>query len=75
MINISVKTFKNNKFNNDFQIKFGKTIKIKGTKYDATNLTKLLDQMEIKFFKKFNKEISININEITTNVSDVHYQF
>ena len=45
---ITVKTFKKNKVNNDFQISYGKTIKIKGQNYDATNLTKLLDQ-ERKF--------------------------
>ena len=42
--NISVKTFNENKLNNDFKVSFGKTIKVNGLKYDATNLTKLLIQ-------------------------------
>ena len=74
--NITVKTIKKNKFNNDFQINYGKTIKIKGQNYDATNLTKLLDQSgSSNFFKNVNKEISININEITNNVSETISSF
>ena len=67
----TVKTFKKDKFNNDFKIDYGKKIIIKGQSYDATNLTKLLDQKEgSDFLKNINKEISININEITNNVSE-----
>ncbi len=74
--NITVKTIKKNKFNNDFQINYGKTIKIKGQNYDATNLTKLLDQSgSSNFLKNVNKEISININEITNNVSETISSF
>ncbi len=74
--NITVKTIKKNKFNNDFQINYGKTIKIKGQNYDATNLTKLLDQSgSSNFLKNVSKEISININEITNNVSETISSF
>ena len=68
--NISVKTFNENTLNNDFKASIGKTIKIKGLKYDATNLTKLLEQNNDNFLKNINKEVSINIKEISTNVSD-----
>jgi len=73
---IMVKTFKKDNLNNDFQINFGKKIKIKGKSYDATNLTKLLDQNgNSNFLKNINKEISININEISNNVSDTLSNF
>ena len=69
--NILVKTFKKNDNNNDFQITVGKKIIIKGRSYDATNLTKLLDQSgSFNFLKNINKEISINIDEISNNVSE-----
>lgn len=74
--NISVKTFKNKKLNNDFQINFGKMIKVKGKKYDASNLINLLDKSsDFKFLKNLNSEISINIDEIITNVSDTLTSF
>ncbi len=74
--NVKIKTIKKNKFNNDFQISYGKIIKIKGQSYDATNLTKLLDQSgSSNFLKNINKEISININEITNNVSETLSSF
>ena len=68
--NISVKTFNKNTLNNDFKASFGKTIKINGLKYDATNLTKLLDQNNDNFLDNINKEVSVNIKEISTKVSD-----
>ncbi len=68
--NISVKTFNKNILNNDFKASFGKTIKVNGLKYDATNLTKLLDQNNDNFLDNINKEVSVNIKEISTKVSD-----
>ncbi len=65
---ILVKTFNNDSINNDFIISFGKDIKINGTKYDATNLTKLLDtNNNSNFFKNVNKQILVNLNEIKTD--------
>ena len=50
--NIQVKTLINGQYNNDFKIKFGKEIKIEGSKYDASNLTKIIDQNDgSNFFK------------------------
>ncbi len=69
--NIFVKTFLDNKYNNDFKVNFGKTIKIEGVKYDASNLTKLFEQSKgSNFLKNINKEITVNIKEISTNASD-----
>jgi len=74
--NISVKTFLRNEKNNDFNIKFGKKIEIRGLKYDASNLTKELGKnSDTIFLKNLNKEISVNISEIDTKVSDVISDF
>ncbi len=68
---ILVKTIKNGKYNNDFSLIFGKKIELKGLKYDASNLTKLIDQNnETNFFKNISKEINLNIKEISTNTPD-----
>ena len=65
--NILVKTFANNKFNNDFKISFHKEIKIGGPKYDASYLTKFLEQNnDSEFLKNISMEISVNIKEIST---------
>ena len=41
---------------------------LKGSKYDASNLTKLFEKKnQSDFFKNINKEILINIKEISTN--------
>ncbi len=70
--NISIKTFKEGKYNNDFKLKYGKKIKIEGLKYDASNLTKFLDDnSETNFLKNINKEIVLNIKEISTNASEI----
>ncbi len=74
--NIQVKTLINGQYNNDFKIKFGKEIKIEGSKYDASNLTKIIDQNDgSNFFKKLSKEITLNIKEISTNDSDLISNF
>ena len=73
---ISVKTFLDGKFNNDFVVTFDKKIKITGSKYDASNLTKFLEKDgNSSFLKNVNKEISINIKEISTNVADIISNF
>ena len=44
---------------------------IKGSKYDATNLTKVLEQDDnSNFLENINREISVNIRKISTNISD-----
>ena len=64
---ISVKTFSDEKFNNNFVVTFDKKIKITGSKYDASNLTKFLEKDgNSSFLKNVNKEISINIKEISS---------
>ena len=68
---ITVKTFKNNKLNNDFKISFNDSIKIIGTKYDASNLTKFIEgKGNTNFLKNISKEISINIKNVSNNLSD-----
>ena len=51
--------------NNNFFIKNGKTILIKGSKFDASNLVKFLNKKsEDNKFKKFNSNIEINFKDI-----------
>lgn len=74
--NISVKTFTNAKYNNDFVINLGNKINVNGYKYDASNLTKLLTKSNnVDFMNNINKEIAININEIATDLSEVISNF
>tara|TARA_B100001057_G_scaffold111851_1_gene109938 strand:- start:4963 stop:7134 length:2172 start_codon:yes stop_codon:yes gene_type:complete len=74
--NIYVKTFKNGKFNNDFKVSFGQKIKVEGIKYDASNLTKLLEKNNnSNFLNNISKEIKLNIKEISTNADDVISNF
>ena len=74
--NMSIKTFTRNKFNNDFKINLDKKINISGSKYDASNLTKLFEQNNNSdFFQNISKEVSVNIKEISTNVSDIISNF
>ncbi len=69
--NVYIKTFKNNELNNDFKIRYSKKIEIKGSKYDASNLTKFLTKKRnTVFLNNLNKEISVNIDQINTDVSD-----
>ena len=71
-----MKTFVDNKVNNDFEILMREKIKIKGLKYDASNLIRLVDQKsDSNFLQNISKEISVNISEVSTNVSDIISNF
>ena len=73
---LKVKTFNKNKVNNDFIINFGKKISIKGNKYDAKNLGKILSKKtDNKFLENINKDIEININNIVTPLSREIFKF
>ena len=72
---LSVKTLSITKYN-DFEILMREKIKIKGLKYDASNLIRLLDQKsDSNFLQNISKEISVNISEVSTNVSDIISNF
>ena len=66
---IKVKTKDNNKINNDFIIENKKTIKIKGSIFDASILLEEIDSKENKnnFLKKITKNIEIDFNEVITS--------
>ncbi len=67
---IQVKTFDENNLKNDFLLDFGKKIKISGSRYDATNINKLLNQKSRNnILKKISKEIEINLKNIDTPLS------
>ncbi len=66
-----VKTYKDNKKNNDFSIKLKKKILIKGNQFDASNLTKFINQSSDKnLFSKISKDIEIDFSSITIPVSE-----
>ena len=68
---ISVKTEKNNIKNNDFTILYGKTISIKGTQFDATNLHKILSKKNKgNDISLINKEIEIDFTNIIAPLSE-----
>ncbi len=67
---IKVKTFKRNDLQNDFTLDFGKKIEILGTKYDAKNLNKFINQKsQNDLLKKVNKDIEIDLKHIDTPLS------
>jgi len=67
---IDIKTFKQNKLNNDFVIKLGKKIDIKGSRYDAQNLNKFFNnKTNNNILKKINKDIDIQLENIQTPLS------
>ncbi len=66
---IKIKTFKDKKENNNFEIIFGKKITIKGKSYDSTNLIKNINKNENNnAFKTINKEIRISFENIHTKL-------
>ncbi len=74
--NILFKTFSDGKLNNDFKVSFNKTIKLEGSKYDASNLTNLLQKDDnSNFLNNITKEISLNIKEVITNSTNNIYNF
>ncbi len=67
---IKIQTFIDKIKNNDFEILYGKKIKIKGDKYDATNLIEQISSDEKNFsLENFTKDIEINFKEISTKLS------
>ena len=69
--NISVRTFKNKRVNNDFTISYGKQIIIKGTQFDASNLAKFLKNKNSKnFLSNFTKDVEIDFVNITVPLSE-----
>ena len=68
---IKIKSSRDGKINNDFSVNLNKKISIKGLKFDATNLPKILNQKnEINNLIKINKEIEINFNTILAPLSE-----
>lgn len=69
--NITIKTFKNKKENNNLEIIFNERILIKGSKYDATNLIKQISKKKNNsLLKKINKKLEIKLDTIITAYPD-----
>ena len=68
--NILVKTTKKGKKNNDFSISYKKKISIKGNKFDASNLSKILNRKTTNNkLVKINKNIEIDFENIIVPLS------
>ena len=68
---IQVKTFKNGNLKNDFNLNYGKKIRIIGSKYDANNLNKILKKKsKNNILSKINKEVEIDLKNIDTPLSE-----
>lgn len=67
---IKVKTYNKGVLKNDFSLNFGKLVSIKGKKFDATNLNKILSkETKNNFFKNISKNIEIDLESIITPLS------
>ena len=68
---ISTKTYKEGSINNDFLITGDKKIKIKGSKFDATNLPKIITtKNKNNYFLNFSKEIEIDLDNVIAPLSE-----
>ena len=68
---VFVKTSKGNKINNDFSILYGDKILIKGKQFDASNLSKFLNQKSSKNnLSHINKDIEIDLVNILAPLSE-----
>jgi hypothetical protein len=67
---IKVKTFDNGILNNDFILDFRKIIAVRGKKFDARNLNKLLNKKSNNdILKKISKDIDIDLEQVETPLS------
>ena len=68
---IKVLTYEKGKKNNDFIIFYDKKILIEGKQYDATNLSKYINEKsKNNLFSKINKKIEINLSNIIVPLSE-----
>jgi hypothetical protein len=68
---ISVKTDNKGKKNNDFEITYGKKILVTGSKFDASNLPKVINKKnKMNNFSRINKEIEIDFKNIIAPLSE-----
>ena len=69
--NISLKTFRSGSINNEFFITEDKKIKIRGSKFDATNLPKIINtKNKNNYFSNFSKEIEIDLDNVIAPLSE-----
>jgi hypothetical protein len=68
---ISIKTNKDGEINNDFAISYGKKIKIKGSKFDATNLPRFFSQKtKNNSLSQISKKIEVDFKNVEAPVSE-----
>ena len=68
---MAIKTFSENKNNNDFKISFTKQVSLTGNKFDASNLAKFFSgSSKTNYLKGINKEINVDLKNIIIQKSD-----
>ena len=68
---ILIKTFNNKNKNNDFTIKYGGNLSIKGSHFDATNLPKFLnEESKGNMLSNLSKNIEIDFENVKVPLSD-----
>ena len=68
---ILIKTNKDGEINNDFAISYGKKIKIKGSKFDATNLSSVFSQKtKNNRLSHISKKIEVDFKNVEVPVSE-----
>ena len=68
---ITIKTNKNGKKNNDFIIDYGEKILVKGKQFDANQLSKMFSKKNDRnYFSKINKDIEIDFDNISVPLSN-----
>jgi hypothetical protein len=67
---IKIKTYKENKLQNNFDIKYEKKIKIFGSTYDSSNIIEILNEKnKVNIFNNINKEINIDLKNVIVKKS------
>ena len=67
---IKIKTFKDGNLNNDFSLNIKNTIRVKGKKFDATHINKILNKKKKNnYLSNLDKEVDIDLTNIDTPLS------
>ncbi len=67
---IKIKTFKDGNLNNDFSLNIKNTIRVKGKKFDATHINKILNKKKKNnYLSNLDNEVDIDLTNIDTPLS------
>ena len=67
---VKIKTFKDGNLNNDFKLNIKNIIRVKGKKYDATQINKILNEKKKNnYLSNLDKKVEIDLQNIDTPLS------